>query len=61
MVGEIFCLQFRLIYEIIALGGLEAHGDIKEAMALKGTYEPRKIIQKLGRLNPHFYPQPMED
>lgn len=60
MVREICYLQFRFICEIIALGCLVVHGDIPEAQALKKTYEPGKILKKLERLNPHFYPQPIE-
>ena len=60
MVREICYLEFRMICEIIAVSCLVAHGDIPEAKALRGTYEPGKIIKELGKLNPHFYPQPME-
>jgi hypothetical protein len=60
MVREICYLQFRLLCEIIALGCLIAHGDISETRALHDTYEPGKIIKKMERLNPDFYPQPVE-
>ncbi len=60
MVREICYLQFRFICEIIALACLIAHGDIRETQAIRDTYEPGKILKKLERLNPYFYPQPME-
>lgn len=60
MVREICYLQFRFICEIIALACLVAHGDLPEAKALKDTYEPGKIIKRLDRIKPFFYPQPME-
>src|SRR5262249_18697312 len=60
MVREICYLQFPFLCEIIALGCLIAHGDIAETRALHSTYEPGKIIKKMERLNPEFYPQPME-
>jgi hypothetical protein len=60
MVREICYLQFRFLCEIIALGCLIAHGDITETHALRGTYEPGKIIKKMERLNPDFYPEPVE-
>lgn len=59
-VREICYLQFRFICEIIALACLVAHGDIPEALALRDTYEPGKIIKRLSRLKPFFFPQPME-
>jgi hypothetical protein len=60
MVREICYLQFRFLCEIIALGCLIAHGDITETHALRGTYEPGKIIKKMERLNRDFYPEPVE-
>lgn len=60
IVREICYLQFRFLCEIIALACLAAHSDIKESQTLKGTYEPGKIIKRLEKLNPHFYPQPIE-
>jgi hypothetical protein len=59
MVREICYLQFRFICEIIALACLAAHSEIKE-QAIRRAYEPYKIIKRLEKLNPHFYPQPME-
>jgi hypothetical protein len=51
-----FCfLQLRMLCELIALGCLTAHGDL-ETGKLKKTYEAHKIIHRLRRLHPHFYP-----
>lgn len=60
MAREICYLQFRFICEIIALACLIAHGDIPEVQALKGTYEPGKIIKRLEQIKHYFYPQPMQ-
>jgi hypothetical protein len=60
MVRESCYLQFRFLCEIIALGCLIAHSDVKEAHAVKDRYEPHKIMRKLEKLNPYFYPQPVE-
>jgi hypothetical protein len=57
---ELCQLQIRLICEIFALACLTAHGDIpdvKSAMMQK-EYNAEKIIGKLGRLHPNFYPVP---
>jgi hypothetical protein len=51
-----FCfLQLRMLCELIALGCLTAHGDI-ETGKLKGAYEADKIIRRLQKLHPEFYP-----
>lgn len=59
IVREICYLQLRLLCEIVAVCCLVAHGDVGTTRALRKTYEPRKIIDKLGQLNPNFYPQPI--
>jgi hypothetical protein len=51
-----FCfLQLRMLCELIALGCLTAHGDL-ETGKLKRAYEADKIIRRLQRLHPYFYP-----
>ena len=51
-----FCfLQLRMLCELIALGCLTAHGDL-ETGKLKEAYEADKIIRRLQRLHPDFYP-----
>jgi hypothetical protein len=51
-----FCfLQLRMLCELIALGCLTAHGDL-ETGKLKGAYEADRIIRRLQRLHPEFYP-----
>jgi hypothetical protein len=59
VVREICYLQFRFICETIALACLAAHSEIKD-QAVKRAYEPVKIMSRLEKLNPHFYPQPVE-
>lgn len=58
IVREICYLQLRMVYEVIALACLVAHGDIK-SKKLMGTYEPDKILKDLGRLRPNFFPSPV--
>jgi hypothetical protein len=62
-----FCfLQLRLLCEVIALGCLVLHGDIRaEGHArsirdgkLKKTWSAQLIIEELSNLHPSFYPFP---
>jgi hypothetical protein len=62
-----FCfLQLRFLCEIIALGCLVLHGDIKaEASAkalregkIKKAWSAQLIIEELSKLHPSFYPFP---
>jgi hypothetical protein len=55
-----FCyLQLRMLCETIALGCLVAHGDIveKQIKDFEKEWHAEKIIDKLGDLNPDFFPQ----
>jgi len=54
-IHELCFLQLRMLCELIALGCLTAHGDL-ETGKLKKAYEADKIIGRLQRLHPHFYP-----
>lgn len=60
IVREICYLQFRFLCEMIALGCLVIHGDIKKAGALRKEYQPSKILRQLESLKVYFYPQPIE-
>jgi hypothetical protein len=59
-----FCyLQLRMLCEVIALACLTANGNIKETQELnlmKGAYAD-KIIKRLAKLHPEFYPRPAID
>lgn len=56
-----FCyLQLRKIAELIAIGCLVAHGDIKEAASLHGEWNADKIIKRLSDLAGDFFPTPIE-
>jgi hypothetical protein len=57
-VREIGFLQFRLICETIAIACIIAHGN-RDKRVLR-RYEPAVVMQELRKLNPHFYPQPVE-
>lgn len=60
LVGEYCFLQLRMLCELIALGCLVAHGDIKEIQTkeFQKAWKAADIIQKLERLHPNFYPVP---
>ena len=63
IVQEICFLQLRLICELIALGCLAAHGDIKatEASKFRKEYSADKILTQLQGLHSDFYPFPTRD
>jgi hypothetical protein len=54
-------LELRMICELIALGCLVAHGDIRATRSgrLTESYEADLLIKALSKLHPEFYPQPM--
>ena len=50
-----FCfLELRMLCELIALGCLTAHGDLKTSK-LKQVYEADRIIRRLQKLHPDFF------
>ncbi|WP_197413853.1 hypothetical protein [Terracidiphilus gabretensis] len=53
-------LQLRMLCELIALGCLVAHGDIKEtkSASLQRAYHAGEIVKRLEKLHPNFYPSP---
>jgi hypothetical protein len=56
-----FCfLQLRMLCELIALGCLVAHGDIKETKSptFQKAYNAGDIVKRLEKLHPTFYPSP---
>jgi len=59
VVREICYLQFRFVCETVALACLAAHSELKDR-AVNRAYEPDKIMKRLEKLNPFFYPQPIE-
>src|SRR5216683_4237681 len=52
-------LQLRLLCEVVALGCLIAHGDIKatQTSRVRKMWEADRIIAKLEDLHPDFYPR----
>src|SRR5690606_15406693 len=58
---EVMALQFRMIFELIALSSLSAHARIFEDYQIKFQKKWRvtEIIGDLERLNPNFYPRPI--
>lgn len=57
IVREFCYLQLRMLCELIALGCLVAHGEIKAAQAakLQKEFAANKIITQLEALHPNFY------
>jgi hypothetical protein len=58
-----FCfLQLRMICEVIALGCLVAHGDIKATRfgKLPKEYSADRILAQLSALHSDFYPYPVQ-
>lgn len=55
---ELCFLQIRMVCELIGLGCLLAHGDMKgtQTRQLKKAYSPEKIISELDKLHPNFFP-----
>ncbi len=58
---ELCYLQLRMICELIALGCLVAHGDIRETHSkkMRETWEADRIMKTLGTLHAKFYPKPI--
>lgn len=58
--AELCALQVRLIIELIALGCLLAHGDIKATQSgkLQKSWSPEAILDGLEALHPAFFPTP---
>jgi hypothetical protein len=61
IIHELCYLQLRMLCENIALGCLVAHGDIVESQIknFEKEWSAERIIEKLEKLNPHFFPQQM--
>ncbi len=55
---EFVYLQLRTLCEIVALGCLVAHGDIKKRDTLK-RWDIPAIMKEMEKLNPEFYPRPV--
>jgi hypothetical protein len=56
-----FCqLQLRMICELIALSCLIAHGEIHAGTSLQKEWSADRIMDRLAKLHPHFYPWPIE-
>jgi hypothetical protein len=52
-------LQLRMLCEVVALGCLIAHGDIKatQTSKIRDMWKVNKIIAELEKLHPDFYPR----
>lgn len=58
---EICFLQLRMICELIALGCLVIHGDVKgtQTKIVQKRWEADQILKILDTLHPKFYPTPL--
>jgi hypothetical protein len=54
-------LQIRMMCELIAMGCLVAHGDIRDSNTpkLQKEWSADRIMDALEKLHPHFYPRPV--
>jgi hypothetical protein len=58
---ELCYLQYRMICELIAMGCLIAHEDIKPKSDLYKSYKADWIMNELSKLHPQFFPIPLEN
>lgn len=60
---ELVCLQIRKILELIALGSLVANQKIflKKVNNLQNMWNAKYILSDIEKLNPDFYPRPIDE
>ncbi|MHC3993916.1 hypothetical protein ACXWTF_03755 [Thiomicrolovo sp. ZZH C-3] len=60
---ELICLQIRKILELIALGSLVANQKIflKKVNNLQKMWNAKYILSDIEKLNPDFYPRPIDE
>jgi hypothetical protein len=60
---ESVCLQFRKILELIAFSSLVANKDKYSAAHkdFKSHWNAERLLNDLSRINPDFYPKPIEE
>ena len=56
LLQEFSYLQLRMLCELIAVGCLVAHGDVRDPSTLK-LWKPQDVIKRLEQLNRDFYPR----
>lgn len=61
LTAELGYIQLRMLCELVALGCLIAHGDLKETKSkkLQTEYAADHIIKSLEQLHSNFYPHPV--
>ncbi len=61
--AELMCLQIRKILELIALGSLVANQKIflKKVQNLQKMWNAKFILNDIEKLNPDFYPKPIDE
>ncbi|MDE2476076.1 MAG: hypothetical protein KGO48_13565 [Alphaproteobacteria bacterium] len=60
LIREFCYLQLRMVCELIALGCLIAHGDIKETTSLRGEWSADTIVKRMAELKADFFPDPVD-
>lgn len=60
---ELMCLQIRKILELIALGSLVANQKVflRKVNNLEKMWNARLILADIEKLNPDFYPRPIDE
>lgn len=58
---EVMALQFRMIFELVALASLSAHARLFEEQQIKfeKKWNPGDILKDIKKINPNFYPRPI--
>ena len=61
--AELMCLQIRKILELIALASLVANQRIflKKIQTLQKMWNAKYILNDIEKLNPDFYPKPIDE
>jgi len=59
---EVVCIHLRKILELIAFSNLAANKNEVDKMHknIEGMWNARKLLKLIGRINPDFYPKPIE-
>jgi hypothetical protein len=59
---EYTCLQFRKIFELIALANMVTNQDayMRQYVKFRDHYHAERILRDIEKINPNFYPTPMK-
>jgi hypothetical protein len=59
---ELVFVQFRKILELVAFGSLTANREVYEKVRadFQNEWNAKRLLDKLARVNPHYYPIPLK-